>query len=208
MLYLAANHARVPRLRAAGYPLGWIMSPAGWRRPDRRAVPYAIDNGRFRPLGKLPAGALTLPAFWRLCEKAAAQPSPPLFAVLPDQPYAADATRALADRYAAQLSAAWPFRWALAVQDGMTPADLDRWPIGAVFVAGSTAWKWRTVAAWAREAKARGLYVHVARVNTIHRIRHCIDVDADSADGTGVFRGNRRQLAGVLDGLTEQRLFS
>lgn len=45
MIYLATNHASVPRYRASGLPIGWLLTPGGWR--SRRDIPFAIDNGMF-----------------------------------------------------------------------------------------------------------------------------------------------------------------
>lgn len=47
VIYLAANHSRVWKLRAAGWPMGWIMSPDGVRHPKRgeQLMPHAIVNG-------------------------------------------------------------------------------------------------------------------------------------------------------------------
>jgi len=78
----------------------------------------------------------------------------------------------------------------IAVQDGMTPADLRPvigGPIG-LFVGGSTEWKLSTLSAWGDLAAAAGVWLHVARVNTGRRIRMCASVGADSFDGSGVSR--------------------
>jgi hypothetical protein len=72
------------------------------------------------------------------------------------------------------------------VQDGMEPADV-RPLLGAqvgVFVGGETAWKLRTLPAWASLARERGAYCHVGRVNTVRRIRLCALAGADSFDGS------------------------
>lgn len=90
----------------------------------------------------------------------------------------------------------WPF-WsavirgagfvpALVAQDGMLASEVP-WPeIGALFVGGTTEWKLgaraRTLMAY---AKARGLWVHVGRVNTRSRIFEAMDAGADSCDGSG-----------------------
>jgi len=208
VIYLAANNSRVWVYREKGYPMGWCMSPAGWRRPDRggERMPFALDNGLYHPPDSPPKGMKALPPFYRMLDKCLAGGFSPLFVVAPDVPYNGDATRALSRKHARHIREhGYTGRIALAVQDGMTPDDLDGFD--AVFVAGSTEWKWRTAPEWCDEAHARGLWAHVARVNTIRRVRLCVDMHADSADGTGIWRGDRAQLGGVLRALVEPHLF-
>ena len=81
---------------------------------------------------------------------------------------------------------------------GMTPA----------FLAGSTEFKWSNMPRFTLAAHGRGMWMHVARVNTIGKVRRCVDEGVDSADGTGIWRGDRTQLAGVLEALVERPLFS
>lgn len=210
MIYLAANNTRVWRLAQLGFPLGWMMSPAGWMRPVRgdRQMPYALDNGLYHPFGTEPRPASAIGHFYGMLAKAA-EHHEPLFAVAPDVPYDGAATLDRSVRHASIMrELGYGGRIALAVQDGMTPdvLDDDRWQ--AVFIAGSTAWKWETMASWVDAAKARGMWAHVARVNTQRRIRQCMDAGADSADGTGIFRGDKVQLATVLSALRERVLFA
>lgn len=72
-------------------------------------------------------------------------------------------------------------------QDGLG-AIWDQIPwheLFAVFLGGSTAWKLGPEAEWlATEAKSRGKWVHVGRCNTYRRIRHFMEIGADSIDGT------------------------
>lgn len=78
----------------------------------------------------------------------------------------------------------------LAVQDGMSPADLQPHLSSSVglFVGGSTGWKWQTLGAWAQLADETGCYLHVGRVNGAAKVQRCIDVGADSVDGTSPTR--------------------
>jgi len=77
----------------------------------------------------------------------------------------------------------------IAVQDGMTPADLRPYVCEEIglFVGGSTPWKLKTIMAWGALAKDR-CYLHVGRVNSIKRISHCASAGAHSFDGTSVCR--------------------
>lgn len=74
----------------------------------------------------------------------------------------------------------------IAVQDGMTVADVDRL-LGArvgLFVGGSTEWKLATLGAWGELARRRSCWLHVGRVNSARRIRLCKDARATSFDGS------------------------
>lgn len=169
-------------------------------------LPFALDNGLYHRPELPPKGMKALPPFYAMLQRCVAGGWSPLFVVVPDVPYDGAATRLLSAKHARHLRAEFPpMRLALAAQDGMTPDDLDGY--GAVFVAGSTDWKVRTLAEWVREAHARGMWAHVARVNTASRMRLCIDAGADSADGTCIGRGDRKQLAGLLSALVERPLW-
>jgi EAL domain-containing protein (putative c-di-GMP-specific phosphodiesterase class I) len=45
-----------------------------------------------------------------------------------------------------------------------------------------------------REAKERGMWVHVGRVNTLQRICWCMALGVDSIDGSGFARFTRARL--------------
>jgi len=72
-------------------------------------------------------------------------------------------------------------------QDGLG-AIRDQVPwdrMSAFFIGGTTRWKLSHEAeTLAREAKARGIWVHMGRVNSLRRIRHATEIGADSIDGT------------------------
>jgi hypothetical protein len=78
------------------------------------------------------------------------------------------------------------FPVALVGQDGAEGLDLDWRAIDALFLGGSTAWKLSAAAeGLAREAKRRGKWVHMGRVNSQKRLRHAYEAGCDSVDGTG-----------------------
>lgn len=93
----------------------------------------------------------------------------------------------------------WPF-WsrlirgvgfvpALAAQDGLTIPQVPWSDIGALFIGGTTEWKTGpSAAALIAFAKARGLWVHMGRVNTERRIWHAARLGCDSFDGSGFSR--------------------
>jgi hypothetical protein len=74
---------------------------------------------------------------------------------------------------------------ALVAQDGLEALPVPWDDFDALFIGGSTAWKLSQYAErLMREAKIRGKWVHVGRVNSLRRLRWCQLAGADSADGT------------------------
>lgn len=209
MIYLAGNNTRVWRLRESAN-LGWMMSPDGWRKPvrDGYQMPYALDNGLYHPFGQPAKPPSAIGHFYGLLAKAAEYHTP-LFAVAPDVPYHGhDSLKRSIIHIGFMRELGYGGDIALAVQDGMSfdVIDDDRW--GAVFIGGSTDWKWSTMEEWSQRGRQLGKWVHVARVNTQDRIRQCVDAGVDSADGTGIFRGDQHQLRSVLDALREVPMFA
>lgn len=169
--------------------LGHLYSPGSQRGPFG-FLPYALDNGRFVcwAAGKTWDEA----AYLRLLDWAAASGQPPLWALVPDVVADRDGTLREWDRWAPRLAAyGWPL--AMAVQDGMAVADVPT-EAAVVFVGGSTKWKRRTLARWC-ESFPR---VHVGRINTERWLWECESAGAESCDGTGWYRGDRRQLGGLV----------
>ncbi len=71
-------------------------------------------------------------------------------------------------------------------QDGLEsiPDQIPWDDMKAFFVGGSTDWKLSVAAErFVSEARERGLMTHVGRVNTRKRIRHAIEIGADTIDG-------------------------
>lgn len=82
----------------------------------------------------------------------------------------------------------WDFRLYLAVQDGMTPADLpfneEMLHVRGLFVGGTLEWKIRTGADWVKAAHRGGRQCHVGRVGTEDRIAWARRIGADSIDSS------------------------
>lgn len=176
--------------------LGHLYSPRGQRGPWPW-FPYALDNGAFSCWE--PKGNTFDDLRWSLVERqwqqlvvwAQVAPIKPLWAIVPDVP--GDAARTL-ERWA-QFAPGLPFPRALAVQDGMEPADvhaLEHLP-DVICVGGSTEWKWETVEKWA----ANFPRVHLLRCNSPARLYDLERMGVESTDGTGWSRGDRKQTAGL-----------
>jgi hypothetical protein len=175
ILFVSGATATVRRHR----DVGELIVPGAGNAPDAlRLTPgrWAMDNGAF--LG-FDAGA-----FMRMLQRFHGRRGC-RFVAAPD---------AVADAH--QTLHQWPF-WsavirgagfvpALVLQDGMLVSEIP-WPeLGAVFVGGTTEWK---LGPQARElvayARARGLWVHVGRVNSGKRVEAIYRMGAQSFDGTG-----------------------
>lgn len=194
MIVMPSNHYSEPLQTISDrFPgrIGSLLSPDGWRRPKFQ---YALDNGAF------PAWTKGKPwdeeAFISMLEKAS-KVDAPRWVLVPDVVADREATLALWKQWGPALrDYGWPL--AFAVQDGMTQADVPK-DADVIFVGGSTAWKWRTVLDWGRN-NAR---VHVGRVNGYEPLWGCHFAGAESCDGTGWFRGDLDQLAGLERYLAE-----
>jgi hypothetical protein len=170
--------------------LGFIATPAqGNGRPP--GVVWCADNGVFGSGYPGDAGYLA----WLAAQAGKADC---LFAVAPD--VVADAAGTLT-RSAPFLD---PIRRlgypvALAAQDGLEQLAVPWADFDVLFVGGSTGWK---LGAEARqlvgEARSRGKWVHFARVNSERRFRYAHHIGCNSADGTFLTFGPRRNLPQLL----------
>ena len=182
--------------------MGLLMSPGGCRNP--RSLPYAIDNGMYAAFVRS-GHSIDINTqrnqwdhdLWRKgLEWALKLERSPLWAVAPDVVGNAEATR---DQFRLwhQAFQRRGLITAIAVQDGMTPADV---PDGVVcFLGGTTEWKWRNLAMFCRECPR----VHVGRVNSYRRLWQCHEAGAESCDGSGWFRGDQSQLRGLFSYLEQ-----
>jgi hypothetical protein len=91
----------------------------------------------------------------------------------------------------------WPA--ALVLQDGATPESIPWAEIDAVFVGGSTQWKTSHAAELCcKEARRRGKWVHMGRVNSLRRLEAARQMGCQSADGTFLAFGPRTNLPKLL----------
>lgn len=183
MIYLTPQTSRqVPR------HYGQILTPAGGTITPTARV-FAVDNGVY-------TGRFDPDRFTRYLD--ALKPYLPrcLFVAAPD--VVADYRATLAqygEWYPILRGAGWPV--AYVAQDGSEASELPE--CQAVFIGGSTEWKMSNAAlSVIRQAKRRGLWVHVGRVNSQKRIRHFQLAGVDSADGTTIAFSPDKSMA-VLD---------
>jgi hypothetical protein len=189
----ANNSARQLRWLARRYPgrLGHLYSPGGSRGPWPE-FQYALDNGCFNRWCPT--------SFMAHVEWADLSHQHPRWVVVPDVLGDWEATKRQWHRWAPVLAKKYEWPLALAVQDGRTIEEaLDLQP-DVVFVGGSVGWKWDTVADWCHAFDR----VHVGRVNSPRRLWQLLDIGAESCDGTGWWRGDRRQKNGLINFLRRE----
>lgn len=77
------------------------------------------------------------------------------------------------------------FKPAFVIQNGATPDQVPFDQAEAIFIGGSTEWKLSEAAREiVVEAKQKGLWVHMGRVNSVRRLQIASEWGCDSVDGT------------------------
>lgn len=173
MIYMHASSSEPPNL---GPWWGNLTTPRrGGDAPIQAGRVWGIDNGVF-------TGAFDPDELHAKLERLRPYRARCRFAVAPDIMRDAAATLERFREWAPQLHAlGYPV--AIVAQDGMTPADIPACA-DALFVGGSDEWRHEHAPALMYHARARNLWVHVGRVNSVERIRWCIRHGANSCDGT------------------------
>lgn len=211
---LLASQA-LPQMEAHAHPLlGRLLTPRCCSRVGEQPAElvWAADNDCFNGLD---------PRAWlRMLERVAAarDRGELLWCAVPDRVAHAADTRELFERWAPELERrALPLAYVL--QDGLElEAERERIPwrrLAAVFVGGSDAFKeGETARELVGEAKARGLFAHMGRVNSDRRTRIAHAFGCDSIDGTShvmhrdLYLNRRLEQLASLDAQTELELSS
>jgi hypothetical protein len=157
--------------------LGFIDTPAqGNRRPA--GVVWCADNGCF---GKGYPGDEQWLA-WLAKNAHAAKDC--LFATAPDVVGDASATLARSTPFLPAIrELGYPA--ALVAQDGLEDLEVPWDEFDVLFIGGSTEWKLGPAARdLIQQAKTRGKWVHMGRVNSERRYRYAHEIGCDSVDGT------------------------
>lgn len=190
MVLVANNSGREARHLAATYPgrIGHLYTPAGVRGPFRE-FRYVGEGGQF--------GAMKNWCPWdarpylKMCTRLSAAVIRPLWIAVPDVPFDGENTVRSWYHWIERFRA-FGLPLAFVVQDGMVAAEVPS-EAAVVFVGGSTEWKQESAAYWCRHFPR----VHVGRVNGERDLWRYYRAGAESCDGTGWFRGDRRQLDGL-----------
>ena len=199
MMLLASMTAE--QMRPFAHPsLGRLVVPRiaqGMGETIELGIPWAADNDAFQ--GWTPAREARFVAMLdaitglRGCK----------FVACPDVVGDHHATRALlADWHdPIHLDRRLPLGYVL--QDGITAASVP-WPyLDAVFVGGTDRFKGSPVVTEiVTEAKRRGKWAHMGRVNSVRRMRYAASIGCDSVDGTKYSRWRDAHLTNILASLS------
>lgn len=213
----------------AGERLGFIDTPdQGNRHPEGSM--WIADNGKFSPKRAINGIPWDEAGWWNFLKKYAHRADHCLFATAPDVVHFVDGAPR-GDAAATLIeSAKWydkirelGYPVALVAQDGLDPADVPWDKIDAIFIGGSDDYKVGSpppgrvrplkldgtplgipgCIGVIQEAKRRGKWVHIGRVNSRARYLFARMVGADSVDGTYITRGPDKNLADVLSWINE-----
>lgn len=95
---------------------------------------------------------------------------------------------------------------ALVGQDGLEPSAIPWSRMDAFFMGGTNAWKMSPAAAeLAADAKRRGKWVHMGRVNTYRRFNYARVIGCDSVDGSGFARWHGLKIPLALQWMTTEQ---
>lgn len=154
------------------------MNPGDRKSLEKMAgITFALDNGCFADKWRSAPWLASLERFRPL--QAAC-----LFAVVPDVVAKAGPTRARWAKWAPVVRGLG-YRCAYVAQDGLALSEVPWGEVDVWFTGGSDDFKLSEQAyAAQREAKSRGKWTHMGRVNSLRRLRAARDAGYDSADGT------------------------
>lgn len=186
--------------------LGLLIQPGNSTHLDiDRYESFGADNGCFAEAQGKPWDEIRW-LNWLVYE-VAPRADRCLFAVAPDVVGNAAATIERSARYL-EVIRKLGLPAAFVAQDGLELLDIPWDSFDVLFIGGSTEWKLSEAAKKiAAEARRRGLWVHMGRVNSWKRLAIAADFLCDSADGTFLGFGptaNWIRLEGWLDRLDEK----
>ena len=177
--------------------LGMITTPAAGNIVPA-GVDWCADNSCFTP-GRYPGDT----AYLRWLTARADRAARCAFATAPDIPFDAAATLNRAVPMLERIRAAG-YPAALVAQDGLENLAVPWSSFDALFIGATTSWKLGSAAAaLAAEARARGLTVHMGRVNSLRRLRYANTIGCHSVDGTYLAFGPDRNLPRLLTWLAD-----
>lgn len=170
---------------------GRLLTPRCYDRAGDTAaasIPWAADNDCFNSFDLL--------RYTQMLQAVHDLPGC-LFVAVPDAVGDADRTIKMFHHWRPYLRR-YDLPIALVLQDGMG-TDLPWDDLDAVFIGGTTDWKLGAgAAAIVAEARARGKWCHMGRVNSARRIAYAKSIGVQSVDGTKWARFRDTYLPGGL----------
>jgi hypothetical protein len=189
MMYFANPTGQAVHHMRAG-ELGYIDTPAqGNARPDD--VVWVADNGCF-------TAAFDEEKWWGWLQRNQRWAGSCRFATAPDVVGDHAATLVRSAPWLARIKALG-YPAAFVAQDGATIDAIPWDQFDVLFIGGSTEFKLGDgVRVLVAEAKQRGMWVHMGRVNSLKRYRYAESIGCDSADGTALVFAPEERLSEVL----------
>lgn len=180
-----------PELEAMG--VGYMLTPDMGNAVDL-SHRWAADTGCYTR-----GERFSLPRYLDWLEARAPYQATCLFATAPDVVGDAAATWTRSAPVLPVLRA-MGYRAALVAQNGLEAPQWDTFD--ALFIGGTTAWKLAdSTRQLVLEAKRRGKWVHMGRVNSLRRLRAAEFMGCDSADGTYLKFGPDANLPKLINWL-------
>ena len=199
------------------YPnMRYMLSPAtvrsfGVSRHHILKRGYAIDNGAYNYY--LRKVDFDEKAFYKLLDTWATDCD---WVAIPDSVGNWEETKAMLDVWVPRLLE-YKVPLLVVVQDGSEVNNykdvhilLDRMDIQGIFVGGTTDWKLSNIQGLSDVCKQHNKHIHVGRVNSVKRLKHCFYADVDSVDGSGMSRfteTTRRVCKAIVNIDRQLRLF-
>jgi hypothetical protein len=172
--------------------LGFMVTPNTGNSIQRLCswgIPWCADNAAFNH-SRFDSGR-----FLAMCRKIQKAPTPPVFVTVPDQVGSHECSSYLFEGWLRYLDAlGFDLPWAFVLQNGIeSPEDVPWDFIQAVFIGGDDDFKEDTLVTCELipEARRRGKWVHMGRVNGRRRLRLALLADVDSVDGSSLARFSR-----------------
>lgn len=163
-----------------------LMLCDGYRDPSAYSR-FAVDNGAYSAWQQ--SRRWNPATFTHILTRCAEEHRAPDFAVLPDIVGGGYESLKRSHHWRIALDDLFPgFRWALAVQDGMSPEGILGFAvpgqISTIFVGGTMTWKISTMEKWATFAHGLGMTCHVGRMGSVRHMLMAERAGADSIDST------------------------
>ncbi len=181
MLILVSGATKTLRRFEPHPRLGRLKTPIGGNSIETIVAsgsPWAADNAAYSGWNQ--------EKFWTMLRSISlADVSRLLWVACPDVVGDAQATINLWTEWHPQINALG-LPAAFVGQDGLEsiPDQIPWEDMACFFIGGSTEWKLSLAAErFICEARDRGIWTHIGRVNTQRRVRHAIEIGADSIDG-------------------------
>jgi hypothetical protein len=197
MLILVSGATKTVRRYSDNKHLGCLLTPdTGNRIETMNGLPWAADNAAFSNFKE--------EKFIKMLDKI--KGSNPLFVTAPDVVADAEQTISLFEKWQPIIKS-YGLKAAFVLQDGQESLPVPWKGIDAVFIGGTTEWKLgRHAYNLVKEAKKRGIWVHMGRVNSNKRLEYARDIGCDSVDGTGYSMFPDKRIPKALEFLELQQL--